>query len=105
MLDIILVMRRTHLLYALLQDKDEMLAFVSEEVERLKVMFTSKEQRLVSERDSAVAEHGSATSQLQEARGKLQAAQQSAQSFSAELEVKHECLSQCLTHCPACQPG
>ena len=65
-----------------------MLAFVSEEVERLKVMFTSKEQRLVSERDSALSEHESALRDADSLRVKIQAAELRVEGMSAEVQVR-----------------
>lgn len=72
----------------MMQDKDHMLAFVSEEVERLKGMFTAKEQRLTEERDSALSQHESVLRDADSARAKLQAAERRVTAFPDELEVR-----------------
>lgn len=70
------------------QDKDEMLAFVSEEVERLKVMFTNKEQRLVAECESALSEHKAAKQEADSLRTKLRTAEQRADGMTSDVQVR-----------------
>lgn len=38
-----------------MQDKEEVISFVTEEVERVKTLFKDKEEQLVGERDAAVS--------------------------------------------------
>ncbi|MCJ1422687.1 hypothetical protein MMC29_000567 [Sticta canariensis] len=74
-------------LAAELQEKDDMLVFVSEEVERLKGMFTAKEQRLSADRDAAHAAADKAQREADALRLKAQQLEARCSSAAAELQV------------------
>ena len=78
-----------------------MLQFVGEEVERLKGLFTAKEQRLGSERDAAHRTADQAQAQADTLRLQVQQLEARCSSFPGELQVRCPMLGLAVT--PAAQ--
>jgi hypothetical protein len=71
----------------LAQDKDAMLRYVDEEVQRVKDMFREKEQKLLAERDAAQAKAEAAETDLATLRPRITALESQLGSLPQELEV------------------
>jgi hypothetical protein len=70
-----------------MQEREEMVRYVTEEVDRVKTLFQDKENRLASERDSAKEGSQAATRECQLLQEQLSAAQTNLSTLTVELEV------------------
>jgi len=76
----------------MVQEKDQMLKYVEEEVDRVKGLFEQKEARLTSERDSAKQAAQQLAREQGELTQKLQHLEQELQQLPGALEVTLSCL-------------
>ena len=72
---------------AFMQEKDQMLKYVEEEVDRVKGLFEQKEARLTSERDSAKAAAQQLAREQEELTQKLHKLEHELQHLPGALEV------------------
>lgn len=74
-----------------LQERDEMVRYVTEEVDRLKELFQERESRLTSERDKANEGYQEASRKCKELGSSLEEAESRALSLSSDLKVNKCC--------------
>ena len=74
---------------AAVQEREEMVRYVTEEVDRVKSLFQEKESRLMSELDSAKEASKAASQECQALQEQLSAAQAKLATVTTELEVAY----------------